>query len=350
MDNLKKTLILGQGQLAWMLETQGRKLGLNNQCLDQPLSNPELIHSAHVAHGITFESELYDSKQLKLKLKQLSKRCFPSLDCLELLQDRQSQKQSLVDHKLPTSPFWMIDQPTQLLELIKDQKSLVAKKRQGGYDGYGTFILKNLSDAKKFLDENTNPLPEYIFEKFIPFQEERALQVARSRSGHIQFFPMVLTVQKDNKCFYVVGPLETPPGLTKKISRWLNQINYVGVMGIEFFYLQGKYLINEVAPRVHNTGHHTLDSCDVDQFTMHWLCHFQDQLPNVELKAPAFVMLNLIGRSLKPVVFPELLDGSLYWYKKSNRVGRKLGHINWVGKNKKALLKRALLSLKNWKL
>lgn len=350
MDNHKKTLILGQGQLAWMLETQGRKLGLDIQCLDQPLSNANLIKSALDTDAITFESELYDAHLLKRKLNQSSKLCFPSLDCLGLLQDRKSQKQSLIDHKLPTSPFWMIDHKAQLLELIKNQKSLVAKKRQGGYDGYGTYILKNLIDAKKFLLENETALTDFIFEKFIPFQEERALQVARSRSGHIQFFPMVLTVQKDKKCFYVLGPLKTPPQLIKKISHWLNQINYVGVMGIEFFYFQKKYLINEVAPRVHNTGHHTLDSCHVDQFTMHWLCQFQDQLPKVELKSPAFVMLNLIGKSLKPVIFPKILDGSLYWYNKSNRPARKLGHMNWVGKNKKALLKRAFLSLKHWKL
>ncbi len=350
MDNHKKTLILGQGQLAWMLETQGRKLGLEIQCLDQPLSNANLIEHAKQSDAITFESELYDADQLKQKLKQNSKDCFPSLDCLALLQDRKSQKQSLIQCQLPTSPFWMIDSADQLLELIKDQKSLVAKKRQGGYDGYGTFILKSLSDVKKFVTENSNLLSEFIFEKFIPFEEERALQVARSRSGHIQFFPMVLTVQKDKKCFYVVGPLSTPKELTSKISHWLDHIDYVGVMGIEFFYLKGKYLINEVAPRVHNSGHHTLDSCHVDQFTMHWLCRFQDQLPKVELKAPAFVMLNLVGKSLKPVVFPKILDGCLYWYKKSNRLGRKLGHINWVGKNKKALLKRALLNLKSWKL
>ena len=350
MDNLKKALILGQGQLAWMLETQGRKLGLEIQCLDQPLSSKNLIHSALSADAITFESELYGAKQLKQKLKKTSRSCFPSLDCLGLLQDRQTQKQSLIQSKLPTSPFWMLQNQDQLFELLKNQQALVAKKRIGGYDGYGTFILKNLNDTKKFLSENSNLLAQFIFEKFIPFQQERALQVARSRTGHIQFFPMVLTVQKDNKCFYVVGPLKTPPELAKKISRWLDRVDYVGVMGIEFFYLKGKHLINEVAPRVHNSGHHTLDSCHVDQFTMHWLCHFQDQLPKPELKAPAFVMLNLIGKSLRPVKFPKLLDGCLYWYKKSNRQGRKLGHINWVGKNKKALLKRAILNLKNWKL
>jgi phosphoribosylaminoimidazole carboxylase PurK protein len=350
MENYKKTLILGQGQLAWMLETQGRKLGLLNNCLDQPLSNSQLYDFAKTADAIAFESELFDADQIRQKLKKFSQLCFPSLNCLALLQDRHLQKKSLIDNQLPTSPYWMIENQAELFQLIKRQKSLVAKKRQGGYDGYGTTLLKNLNQAKKFLKENPTPLTDFIFEKLIPFQEERALQVARSRSGHIQFFPMVLTVQKDKKCFYVVGPLKTPPELAKKISRWLNQIDYVGVMGIEFFHMDGKYLINEVAPRVHNTGHHTLDSCHVDQFTMHWLCRFQDKLPQIELKAPAFIMLNLIGKSLNPVLFPEILDGSLYWYNKSNRPGRKLGHINWVGNSKKALLKRAFLHLKKWKL
>ncbi len=83
---------------------------------------------------------------------------------------------------------------------------------------------------------------------------------------------------------------------------------------------------------------------------MHWLCALQDQLPSVELKCKAFVMLNLIGESDSDVIRPDRQQGSLYWYGKSNRKGRKLGHINFVGEKKKALVRKAFQELKKWKL
>lgn len=342
MKSNYKALILGQGQLAWMLQMQARRLGLTTEpvCGQEPQLKADII---------TFESEFFSASELEKKILNQA-QVFPSLDCLGLLQDRKYQKASLIEADLDTSPFWLADSSEDLHQLLTEQKSFVAKKRMGGYDGFGTYVINNKADLQKFLTQFKNSLDQFIFEKKIKFQQERALQVARSFSGDIQFFPMVETVQKDNKCFYVTGPLKTPKILKQKISKWLKSIDYVGVMGIEFFYLNSEYLINEVAPRVHNTGHHTLDSCNVDQFTMHWLCLLSKKLPIVEVRSPQFLMLNLIGRSDKPVGFPHFFDGSLYWYQKSNRKGRKLGHINWLGKNKKALLSRAFKQLKAWKL
>lgn len=343
MKSHYKALILGQGQLAWMLQMQARRLGLATETVSGP------DHQNLSADIITFESEFFSASELESKIQNQS-QVFPSLECLGLLQDRKYQKASLLEADLDTSPFWLADTAEDLQLLLNQQKSFVAKKRMGGYDGFGTFMINNKSDLQKFLLNFEKNLDQFIFEKKIKFQQERALQVARSYSGDIQFFPMVETVQQDNKCFYVTGPLSTPLKLKSKISKWLDSIDYVGVMGIEFFFTNQKYLINEIAPRVHNTGHHTLDSCNVDQFTMHWLCLLSKKLPKVEIRTPQFIMLNLIGKSENPVQFPKYFDGSLYWYQKSNRKGRKLGHINWLGKNKKALVNRALKYLKAWKL
>jgi 5-(carboxyamino)imidazole ribonucleotide synthase len=341
MNRTDKAFILGHGQLAWMLETQGRKLGLEISCVDKDFNPKE-------TQIVTFESEFYNPVELAPQTRNLE--VFPSLENLKNLQDRLSQKQSLVRSQLKTSPFGHFEASPKVLPFFEEQGPLVAKKRTGGYDGYGTFILKNKKSLNEFLNLNENLISQFIFEKWIPFDREVALQVARSRKGDIQFFPLVETQQKDNKCFLVLGPLHCPKPLQNKIKKWLDKINYVGVMGIEFFQLGNELLINEVAPRVHNTGHHTLDSCSVDQFTMHWLCALQDKLPEIEVKTSAFAMLNLIGQSSEEVQFPKNLDGHLYWYKKSNRPGRKLGHINWTGKNKKALEKKALSHLKKWKL
>lgn len=326
----------------------GRRLGLYVTCVDQPLTNPDLTKYLTTSQVVTFESEFFKPQELTRLLND--KPLFPSLKNLGLLQDRLTQKQSLQQSKLKTSPFWLVENREDLRQLFKKEKALVGKKRLGGYDGYGTFVLRRPSDVESFLEDHGEQLSEFIFEKWIQFKRELALQVARSRSGDIRFFPLVETLQKDNKCFLVTGPLKTPLKWQKDIGLWLNKINYVGVMGLEFFETKSGLLVNEIAPRVHNTGHHTLDSCTVDQFTMHWLCALQDKLPIVELKAPQFAMLNLIGKSHEPVVFPKSLDGQLYWYQKSNRPGRKLGHINWVGKNKRALINKALQHLKKWNL
>lgn len=333
--------ILGQGQLAWMLQMAGRKLGLNIQIGDDitsPIQSPVL----------TFESEFYKPSDIH-KLIQ-NQEVFPSLKNLGLLQNRKTQKQSLVDSNLPTSPFWILKSPTDLTNLLASEKLIVAKKIFGGYDGYGTYVIKKHTDLVKFLDQFAGHLEDFIFERFVPFKRELALQVARSRSGDIQFFPLVESIQKNNKCFLVKGPIKLPSTLTRKIAQWLHSLDYVGVMGIEFFDTPQGLMINEIAPRVHNTGHHTLDSCTVDQFTMHWLCALQDKLPTIELKTKKFVMLNLIGKSHNTIQFPKQIDGQLYWYQKSNRPGRKLGHINFVGANEKALVKRALDHLKKWRL
>ena len=339
MKRHDKAVILGRGQLAWMLETQGRQMGLD-------ILSIESSQNLKDSHVLTFESEFFNPDELALHCQNLE--VFPSLQNLKLLQDRLTQKESLLKSQLKTSPFKHFQHTEDVVHYFQANGPLVAKKRLGGYDGYGTFILKSQTTLEHFLQDPKINIQEFIFEKFIPFDREVALQVARSRNGDIQFFPLVETQQKDNKCFLVIGPLKCPTSLQSKIKKWLNKINYVGVMGIEFFQKGSDLIINEVAPRVHNTGHHTLDSCSVDQFTMHWLCALQDKLPRIEIKTSAFAMLNLIGKSHDEVQFPKVIDGHLYWYKKSNRPGRKLGHINWTGKSKKALVKRALKHLKSW--
>lgn len=367
VHQLKKLGLLGGGQLAWMLQMKSQSLGLPTYVLcpksDEPAAqtNPQWVkgHSdskedlmsfAKSVDIITFESEFYDATQLQLGLKSYKGDIFPPLNSLRVLQDRLTQKQSLAENHLPTSPFTVSDDAQQIYQFFHTHNKIVAKQRRNAYDGYGTFVIKTEEMLKSFLQDKASSLNDFLFEKFIPFEKEMAVQVARSRKGDIQFFPFVTTVQKDNKCFYVVGPEKPPQKQYALIKKWLNKINYVGVMGIEFFKTaNGELIINEVAPRVHNTGHHTLDSCTVDQFTMHWLCILQDKLPTPELKSPAFVMLNLIGNSDYPVQFPNEINGALYWYRKSNRKGRKLGHINWVGKNKRALVLKALRYLKQWK-
>ena len=300
---------------------------------------------------LTFESEFYDAAYLKKELQDFKGYIFPSLDALACLQDRKTQKESFAKNKLTTSPFINTNEQAKIIKFFEAQSALVAKKRWNGYDGYGTFLLRSKSDLENFLQQNSDNLSDFIFEKLISFDYEVALQASRSRRGHTVFFPLVKTIQKDNKCFLVEGPLTSNPQLQKSIQKFLNKMDYVGTIGFEFFKTKKGLILNEVAPRVHNTGHHTLDSCSTDQFTMHILCGLQDKLPTPTLKTKSFVMLNLIGKSTNDVEMPDqTTGGALFWYGKQNRQGRKLGHINFVGENKKALVARAFKELKAWKL
>ncbi len=370
MDIESKCGILGGGQLSMMLLQKAHSLGLSPQHLSTSSQDPAFQVSPKGILGdprnpedlkkftqnlnyLTFESEFFDAAYLKKELTHFKGTIFPSLDCLQLLQDRKTQKESFNSHKLLTSPHLHSKNPEPILGFMNQMKGLVAKKRWNGYDGYGTTVLKTSKDLQNFLDQNTSQLDQFIFEKKINFDYEVALQVARSRAGHVVFLPLVKTTQKDNKCFLVEGPEKNSLqliSLQRKIKKYLDAINYVGVIGFEFFKVKNDFILNEVAPRVHNTGHHTLDSCEPNQFTLHWLCALQDRLPKIHLKSKSFVMLNLIGNSDKPVIPPDQSEGVLYWYGKSNRVGRKLGHINFTGENKKALVTRALKELKRWKL
>lgn len=367
MNQKTRLGVLGGGQLSMMLAQRALALGQFPSILTPSQQDPACSVSPNAYIGnprnpedlkkfsssvdvLTFESEFYDAQYLSHALKDFKGSIFPNLKCLQILQDRKTQKEIFVKNNLKTSPFVHSSHSDEIKKFFESTGPLVAKKRWNGYDGYGTFILRSITQLEKFLE--THNREDFIFEKLIHFQYEVAVQVARSRAGHVTFFPFVKTIQKDNKCFLVEGPEKETTQILKikkSIQRFLNKIDYVGVIGFEFFKTKTDLILNEVAPRVHNTGHHTWDTCDFDQFTMHCLCILQDMLPAVTLKTKAFVMLNLIGQSENEVMIPDRHRGSLYWYGKKNRPGRKLGHINFVGENKKALVNRALKELKSFK-
>ena len=124
-------------------------------------------------------------------------------------------------------------------------------------------------------------------------------------------------------------------------------LDYVGVIAFELFDLGSKLVINEIAPRVHNTGHFSQAALNVDQFELHLRCILGMPLPTIELKQPAFVMVNLLGLSNRQPAIKKFPTGTVHWYdKQENRPRRKMGHVNYIGKNKKVLLHKALLERK----
>ena len=235
-------------------------------------------------------------------------------------------------------------------DLTKAQKKfpngLVLKKNMFAYDAYGTFFFKDSSKAmiKRFKE------PFYIAESYFNFKRELSLIAVRNTKKQIIFLPLCETYQKKGKCLWVKGPEKNKniKKLQKKITYFLNEINYVGVIAFELFEDQNKELIiNELAPRVHNSGHHSLDSLSTDQFSYHLQAIAGMKLKEAYLKAPAFSMLNLIGSGRKKIHIPLFKKQKLYWYgKKENKKGRKMAHLNLLEKSSSKALKILLKSLK----
>lgn len=365
----KKTIgILGGGQLARMLVLKAHQMGLNTVVLAEKISDPAVQVSNRWVKGktqsakdvrklmlvcdlITFESEFISAEFLKNCLKNIKgTQVYPSLACLGRLQDRLLQKEWLCDFSLPSLEHIKINSKDDIeLAFEAFNHKVVFKKRTGGYDGYGTFVIKNLPELKAFKKSIKGEESNYIIEPFIEFKSEKSLIFARNTLGEITSLPMIESVQKNNQCDYVLGPATHPAEkkLRENIKDFLNEINYVGTIAFELFDLGNTLVINEIAPRVHNTGHFSQDALSVDQFELHLRSILGMNFPEIELKYSAFVMVNLLGQSTRVPLIKKFPTGSFHWYNKTeNRPRRKMGHINYIGRSKKNLLKKALLERK----
>ena len=345
---MKRIGILGGGQLARMLALRAHSLGLIPYVLSPSSQDPagqvtafhhkgstdsekDLLAFSKCVDILTFESEFVHARKLEKILKKTKKPSGffqPSLKNLARIQDRLSQKKLLTIHKLPTSSFVDVplgeDREACLQALLTRWQALVLKTRHGGYDGYGTFVVKTRKDIK-----NLPPVPA-IAEAFVPFKRELAVTACRNKRSQIVFFPLVETHQKKSQCFWVKGPVQSKKfaRLKRQITRFLNKINYVGAITFELFETQKDLLVNELAPRVHNSAHYSWEALSEDQFTLHLKACCAQDLHTPKLVSPGFAMLNLLGSS-QACCSKQLASGLyLHWYsKKVSKKGRKMGHI-----------------------
>ncbi len=351
--------ILGGGQLAKMLSLAAQKMGVFVHIYSESSADPAASTTAFHTKGslknskkieswsknldiITFESEFLEIDKLKL-----SKHA-PNTKSMTILRDRLFQKQILEKFKIPTSPF---AEPHKTFTFTKPK---VLKRRLFGYDGYGTVICKNKKDYGVFLASDL-AVNTWIEEDFIPFKRELAFSIARTESNKFCTLPLVETFQKDSKCLWVKGPIEGEKlevklkSLVQKTKKLLTHLNYVGIITFELFETKsGELIVNEVAPRVHNSAHYSIEGLPLSQFDLHILAVFNQKLPTKIKAHKAFAMVNLIGSSkLKPKLSP-INSGALHWYGKlDNRPGRKMGHITVLDKTSPQALSLALKAAKD---
>ena len=167
----------------------------------------------------------------------------------------------------------------------------------------------------------------------------------RNLQGQVINLPLVESKQTEGRCDYVMGPTKHSQfeKMQKKISGMMKKIDYVGALGVEFFDSGKELIVNELAPRVHNSGHYSQNALLENQFLLHLKAGLGNSLKQPKILSKNFVMVNLLGTSENPMSLPENIEGSLHLYgKKENRLNRKMGHINYLGDDSKKLLLKAL--------
>jgi 5-(carboxyamino)imidazole ribonucleotide synthase len=350
---------LGGGQLARMLCQSAHEMGLEPHVLSSKENDPAAQVTRHWHQGsvdsaddlkdflqsvdiATFESEFLNAKTLVEVAKVVKTPIYPSPQLMGLLQDRQSQKSLFDENRLPTAPWKSVETRDEVLDFIDHHDlPIVFKKRFFGYDGYGTFIIKTPKQLNDFFMQEFKP-QHFIVEKYIPFKKELAVIIACSLDQSFTHLPLVESFQKEARCDWVKGPmkLKSSKKIFGKLKAFLKRLHYVGVMGVEFFLTSKGLIINEIAPRVHNTGHFSQNTSGPSQFDLHNMCLLGMKLPKeIKIKG-GFAMVNLIGDANKVSFQPTT---GLHWYGKSeNRKGRKMGHINTTGANPNEALKWAL--------
>jgi 5-(carboxyamino)imidazole ribonucleotide synthase len=287
---------------------------------------------------ITYEIESGNSDVLK-KLEE-NTEINPSPDTLRIIQDKLTQKQFLQDNDIPVAEFANINNEDELEQMIKCMGlPLLLKTRRDAYDGRGNYKINSKSEIKDALDLFSGK--SLMVEKFVKFEKEVSVIAARNTKGDITTYPVVENIHENNILKITIAPgrvSEVVRIKAEKIAKKTMEVLHgAGVFGIEMFVTsEEKVLINEIAPRVHNSGHHTLQSCDTSQFDQHLRAILGLDLGDSSIKHPT-IMYNILGpktfQGEYNVLFKKQDNIHLKMYGKlESKPQRKIGHVNIVDK------------------
>jgi 5-(carboxyamino)imidazole ribonucleotide synthase len=361
--------ILGGGQLAKMSAQSALRLGFDIAILEKEHRSPAGQLTQHEFVGvvndtvllkrfagqcdvITLENEFVDHQRLEV-LERMGKKVFPSSKTISLIQDKLLQKEILSRHGIPVPRF--IDVLPHFS--FGDVSSFVGipfllKSRKMGYDGYGNALVRNERDFIAAVQRLSGRHSSLMAESFIDFSMELAVMVVRTQR-EVKVYPVVQTIQKNHICHTVIAPAR----ISKRQQREAEEIavesvkavHGFGLFGIELFLSERNgIIVNEMAPRPHNSGHYTIEGCVTSQFENHIRSVLDLPLGSTEMTGKSAVMINLLGkRSPQKALhmYRTALrnpDAHFHLYgKKTSRPGRKMGHITIVGERADEILKKA---------
>lgn len=334
-----KVGILGAGQLGWMMILEGRKYPFNyfvlgnkddpaRKVADRFFTNEEYKKMIDESDVVTFEFEhvlnealLYAEEKGKL---------LPRYNSVELKIERHKEKEFYKMKNFHTPRFFVANDGKEALEILRKEFNNygVIKRSIGGYDGKGQYFIKN--DVERF-NSIKEMKEKFVVEEFVEFDYEASI-IATSNGKEVKCFDPTYNYNEKGILVYNYGPLENKivsekmKEIAKKLAK---ELNYIGTFAIEFFVKGNEVLINEFAPRVHNTGHFTLDAAYVSQFEQHIRAITNLELAEAKILKPSG-MVNILGINKIP---EEVLKyGKMYWYGKEEvRKRRKMGHLNVVG-------------------
>ncbi|EOL8951374.1 5-(carboxyamino)imidazole ribonucleotide synthase [Cronobacter dublinensis] len=335
---MKQVCVLGNGQLGRMLRQAGEPLGIRVWPVGLD-ADPQAVPFAQSV--ITAEIERWPETALTRELARHN--AFVNRDVFPLIADRLTQKQLLDKLALPTAPWQLLADRSEWPQVFSRLGELaIVKRRTGGYDGRGQWRLRE-SDADTLLGECYG---ECIVEQGINFSGEVSLVGARGHDGSAVFYPLTHNLHQDGILRTSVAFPQASATQQKQAETMLraimDELNYVGVMAMECFVTPQGLLINELAPRVHNSGHWTQNGASISQFELHLRAITGLPLPQPVVSSPS-VMVNLIGSDLN-YDWLKLPLVHLHWYDKEVREGRKVGHLN-LSDNEPALIDATLEAL-----
>ncbi|PRO40251.1 5-(carboxyamino)imidazole ribonucleotide synthase [Bacillus sp. LLTC93] len=345
--------IIGGGQLGRYMAVSAKQMGYRAAVLDPVTQSPcgqvadteitaaysdlEAIRQlAEISDVVTYEFENIDYDALN----QLKEEAYlpQGSELLLLTQNRETEKKGIVDAGCEVAPYRIIHDEKEL-EDAADVLGVpaVLKTCRGGYDGKGQYVIKEkeqLHEAAALLSHGT-----CILESWVPFQMELSVIVTRSVHGEIAVFPVAENIHKHNILFQSIVPARVDDHIEEKAKELATtlaeKLGLVGTLAVELFLTnEGKLLVNELAPRPHNSGHYTLDLCETSQFEQHVRAICGLPLGGTALLSEG-MMVNLLGDEVDiPKEHPELLkEAKLYLYGKHEvKAGRKMGHITFMKK------------------
>jgi 5-(carboxyamino)imidazole ribonucleotide synthase len=350
--------ILGGGQLGKMMLYNTRKFDINTSVLDPNNEAPSRLACNHFVQGdlmdfetvfnfgkkvdtLTIEIENVNVEALKA-LEKKGVKVYPDSNTLATIQNKAEQKRFYIKHQLPTAAFKAYNNKSTLeMAVSENVQSLpfVWKSARFGYDGNGVKIIRKHSDLDQL------PNGECIAEDLIPFKNELAVIVARNPKGEIKSYPVVEMEfhPEANQVEYVLCPARIPESVAKKATdvalKTAAAFQHVGLLAVEMFLTQNdNILINEVAPRPHNSGHQTIEASQTSQFEQHLRAILNLPLGSTKNKACG-VMVNLVGaeghqgavvyKNIEAIMALEGVTPHIYG-KKMTRPFRKMGHVTIV--------------------
>ena len=349
--------ILGGGQLGYMLALAGYPLGLRFRFLDPSPEAPvgriaprvtgdfsdraALEKFAHGLEVVTYEFENVPVDAVHFLVEKVP--VFPPPAALEAAQDRLREKQLFEKLGIATTEFASVPAASDLdLALKNVGMPAVLKTRRMGYDGKGQWNLRSPEEVK--IAKDGLPKLPFTVERFVPFTRELSMIAVRGKGGETAFYPLVENHHRNGILRMSLAPApDVGPEIQKAAEdaarKVLESLNYVGVLAIEFFECGGKLLANEMAPRVHNSGHWTIEGAVTSQFENHLraVCG----LPLGSTTAiGASAMINLIGEVPERAQVLAVSSAHLHLYGKEPRPGRKLGHVTLRAPSFEQLLPR----------